>query len=66
MKDMRNNLITKGDVVLVMDLMCLDHYIGVVDSCNESEDFVIVNGDNYNPKNCLVLPKTYLYKVSNN
>ncbi len=66
MKDMRNNLITRGDVVLVMNLMCLDHYIGIVDSCDESKDVITVNGYNYDPKGCLVLPKEYLYKVSNN
>ncbi len=66
MKDMRNSLITKGDVVLVMNLMCLDYYIGMVDSCKESKDVITVNGDNYNPEDCLVLPKEYLYKVSDN
>lgn len=65
MKDMRNNNISKGDVVIVINLECLDYKVGLVEEVKIT-DTVIVNGYEWDAEDCLVLPKEYLYKVSDN
>ena len=65
MRDMRGVTIAEGDIVMGIDVCCLDYRIGVVTKTNNIKGYVYLDGceGGYDKEDCLVLPNHYKEKV---
>jgi hypothetical protein len=65
MRDMRGVIIAEGDIVIGIDVCCLDYRIGVVTKTSDTKGYVYLDGREvgYDKSDCLVLPNHYKEKV---